>query len=105
MKKLVLILILFFSVTSYSQGIRLRKMMFTHNLTPIASYTNRLHVNKGVDTLTIHSLGIGIGLTKGDLDMYNFPLTYRWKYLALPYLKLDFNFANRKGNGQLFNPL
>ena len=103
---LFLVLISTVSFVSFSQGLKqkLRTMRFTHDLSPIVSYTNRLHLPQGSDTITVHTLGLGISLANGDFESIHMPLIYEWEYVAVPYLKLDFNFANRKGQGKLFTP-
>ncbi len=103
MKKIILFILLAL-VTSSAFSQKWKRMIDMSEYAPIVSYTNRLHVLKGADTLTVHSLGVGISLANGDIDNSGFPIASTWEYLALPYVKLDFNFANSKGKGELFNP-
>lgn len=106
MKKTLIILFVIVSANSFSQGIKskIRAMRFTHDLSPIVSYSNRLHLPKNGDTMTVHTLGVGISLASGDFDVQHVVM-YDWEYFAVPFIKLDFNFANRIGSSNLFTPV
>ena len=103
MKKVILFLI-FYSCFHISFSQKYRRMLALKQYSPMASYTSKKNVVKGSDTLTVHSLGIGISLANGEADNSNFPLYMTWEYLAIPFIKVDFNFANSIGKATFFNP-
>ena len=105
MKKFLCILFILISTNLISQGLKtkIKSMRFTHDLAPIASYSNRLHLPNNGDTMTVHTIGLGISLANGDFETQHF-IVYNWEYIAAPFIKLDLNFANRKGQSQLFTP-
>lgn len=103
MKKIILLLILGL-ITSIAFSQKLKRMIVMSEVSPIASYTNRLQLTQGVDTVTIHTLGLGVSLANGDIDKSGFPIISTWEYLAVPFVKLDYNIASNKGDLNFFRP-
>ena len=105
MKQVTLsIIFLFFSYWGEAQSVLQQIKML--DFTPIVSYSNRLHIpTASDDTLTIHSVGFGLTvIERSDVDDSYFPWYMTWEYVAVPFVKLDFNFAHYKEEFNLFTP-
>lgn len=103
MKNLLLFFV-FFSITLTSSS-QLRRT-YLNQPAPYVTYKNNLDLWSGSDTTTIHTLGVGISLAQGDIDVTSdwngVPIITQWNYLAVPFIGIEYNLANTKGQSALY---
>lgn len=103
MKKIIFIL---FSVLSFESFSQLHSKFDVKELAPIVGYKYvPLTINR-IDTTEVHTLTLGISLATGEVESTSnwgiLSTSGTWKYIAAPFISLDYNMAANSGQYELF---